>query len=183
MATLTTAEILRRRISDRPRYASELYYGDGTAATFQISGVPIITGCTSLGAFQPSAMIPVGNSWSATGVTFNYNLGLVSFSGVPSALSAFQINYTYATFSDQEIDQVTATYGTIPDMQMDLIDTLMADSYKRARWASQRGAYFDDSLTMDNLMKMRSAVYAGKTVEQGPIGDQFSWDRTQEQNG
>lgn len=180
---LTTAEILRRRISDRPRYSQELRYGDGTASTFQISGAPIVTGCTSLGAFQPSAMVPAGNGWSATGATFNYNLGLVTFSGVPSAASAFQVSYTHATFSDQEIDQVTATYGSISQMQLDLIDTLMGDSYTRARWASQRGSWIDDSQTMANLMMMRSAIFAAGTVEQGPIGDQYSWARTQETNG
>jgi hypothetical protein len=180
---LTTAELLRRHIADRPRLAVELYYGDGTASSFGISGSPIVTGCTALGAFQPSAMVPVGNSWSATGATFDYNLGTVTFSGVISANSAFQVVYTYGTFSDQEIDQVTATYGILQEMQLDLIDTLMADSYKRARWASQRGAYFDDSLTMNNLMLMRSAVFASKTTEQGPLGGIVGWSNTQSVNG
>lgn len=180
MATLTTAESLRRRISDRPRYESETYYGDGTASAFSLSGVPIVTGCTSLGSMIPSAFVAAGDHWTATGATFDYNLGRVTFSGVISANSAFQVNYTYATFSDQEIDQVTGMYGTFMEMQLDLIDTLMADSYRRARWASQRGAYFDDSLTMANLMMMRSAVFARLTVEQGPLGKMIGWSDNQE---
>jgi hypothetical protein len=176
---LNTAETLRRRLNDRPRLGIENYYGDGTANTFQISGVPIVTGCTSLGSFQPSALVPVGASWSGTGATFDYNLGLVHFSAAPSANSAFQVMYTYGTFSDQEIDQVTAIHGSFQDMQLDLIDTLMADAYRRARWASQRGAYFDDQGCMANLMMMRSAVFASKVLEVGPIGGIVGWSRTQ----
>lgn len=178
-----TAELLRRHIADRPRLAIETYYGDGTASVFSISGTPIVTGCTAQGAFQPSAFVPVGNSWSATAASFDYNLGTVAFSGVISANSAFQVRYTYATFSDAEIDQVVSSYGMLQDMQLDLIDTLMADSYRRARWASQRGAYYDDSLTMTNLMMMRSALFASKTVEQGPLGTIISWGAQQERNG
>lgn len=176
---MNTADLLRRHISDRPRLAIETYYGDGTANLFQISGSPVVTASTSLGAFQPSAMVFNGNKWSATGATFDYNLGTVAFSGVISANSSFQVSYTYATFSDDEINQVTASYGMMQEMQLDLIDTLMADSYRRARWASQRGAYFDDSLTMTNLMMMRSAVFASKTVEQGPIGSAIGWAEAQ----
>ncbi len=69
------------------------------------------------------------------------------------------------------------------EMQLDLIDTLMADSYKRAQWGGQGGASFDDSQTMQNLMMMRSAVFARLTVEQGPLGDMVSWDREQETRG
>ncbi len=180
---LTTAEILRRRISDRPRLAIETYYGDGTASAFAISGSPVITGCTALGSTMPSAYVPVGNSWSGTGASFDYQQGMVAFAGTPSALSGFQVRYTWATFSDQEIDQATASYGMFQDMQLDLIDTLMADSYKRARWASQRGAYFDDALSMSNLMLMRSAIFSEKTIEQGPLGGIVGWSKTQGTNG
>ena len=179
---LNTADTLRRRIADRPRLAVENYYGDGTAAQFSISGSPIVTGATSLGGFRPSALVPVGNSWSATGATFDYQLGTVSFSGVISGNSAFQVRYTYGTFSDQEIDQVTGLYGTFQDMQLDLINTLMADSYKRASWGSQGGGSYDDSQTMQNLMLMRSAIFASLTVEQGPIGSAISWGASQETN-
>lgn len=183
MAQLNSAEMLRRRISDRPRYTTETYYGDGTASAFMISGSPLVTGCTSLGSIAPSAFVAAGDHWTATGATFDYEQGRVTFSGVISANSAFQVNYTYATFSDQEIDQVTGSYSMMQDMQLDLIDTLMADSYKRARWASQRGAYYDDSLTMANLMMMRSAIFASKTVEQGPLGGMVPWSETQENYG
>lgn len=177
---LNTSDILRVRISDRPRLAIETYYGDGTASVFQISGTPVITGSTALGGLNPSAYVPVGNSWSATGATFEFNHGLVSFSGTISANSAFQCRYTWAVFSDQETDQITASCATMEDMRLAMIDTLMADSYKRARWASQRGAFFDDSLTMENLMSMRSAVFAEKTIEQGPLGGIVDWNKGQE---
>jgi hypothetical protein len=182
MATLNSAEILRRRVGDKPRMAIETYYGDGFNNMFQYSGNPIVTGCTSLGAIKPSAYVLAGNGWSGTASTFDYLQGTVTFSGTISALSAFQLVYTYATFSDQEIDQVTAAYGSIPDMQMDLIDTLMADSYKRMAWGSERGSTYDESKTMTNLMMMRSAVFASKTVETGPHGYFAEWAATQETN-
>ena len=182
---LNSADQLRFFLSDKPRFLVETKYGDGTASAFQLSGVPLVSGATALGAFQPSAFVPVGagggTAWSATGAAFNYHLGTVSFSGAISANSAYQASYTYATFSDQEIDLVTGMYSDMPSMRLALINNLMGDAYKRASWRSQAGASYDDSETMKNLMLMRSAILAERTDEQGPIGDIFSWS-TEQQN-
>ena len=185
MATLNTADQLRLFIGDRPRFAQETYFGDGTASSFQISGFPLVSGCTALGGFQPTAFVTGNNpsAWSATGATFDYNFGRVTFSAVPSADSAFQVIYSYANFSDQEIDFLTANYPNTKAMRMAMIDTLMADAYKRTRWSDFRGGQFDDSQTMSNLMKMRDAVWKELTVEQGPIGALISWGQSQENDG
>lgn len=178
---LNTADQLRFYINDQPRQAIETRYGDGTATTFQVSGVPIITGATAFGGYSPSAYLPVGGTaWSATGSTFNYPLGTVTFSAVISANSAFQVSYTYATFSDQEIDHVVSNFGDVNSMKLALVDNLMANSYKRARWAAQAGSLFDDSQTMANLMMMRSAIRAEMTTEQGPLGGFISTDENQQ---
>ena len=181
---LNTAEQLRFFINDRPRLSQETFYGDGTGSAFQVSGYPIITGATALGGFAPSAYNTAsgGASWTATGATFNYNLGQVSFSAVPSANSALMVRYTYATFSDAEIDLVTGLYSDLPTMRLALIDNLMGDAYKRARWGAGAGGAYDDSKTLDNLMSMRSAVRAEMTTEQGPQMVYGSWDVNQEEN-
>lgn len=177
---LTTAEQLRFFIADRPRYAMETYYGDGTAKTFQVSGAPWVSGSTNLGGRAPSALVPVGNSWSGTGVTFDYNQGLVTFSSVVSANSAFQVAYTYGTFSDAEIDFVTANCGDMYGMRLALIDHLMGDAWKRMRWASLGGAHFDDSMAMANLIRMRDAIDRDRTQSQGGEFIIDAWSRSQE---
>lgn len=184
---MNTADQLRFAMADKPRLLVETKYGDGTASAFQLSGVPLVSGGTALGAFQPSAFVPVGagggTAWSATGASFNYNLGTVSFSGAISANSAYQVSYTYAVFSDQEIDMITGMYGDMPSMRLALVSNLMSDAYKRASWQSQAGASYDDSKTMQNLMLMRSAIIAERTEEQGPVGDVFSWSTEQQNYG
>lgn len=179
---LTTAEILRFQIADRPRLQKETFYGDGTASAFQLSGYPVVSGCTSLGGLVPSAFNTAsgGASWSGTGATFSYYLGTVTFSAVPSASSALHVEYTYGTFSDAEIDLVTGLYSDLPSMRLALIDNLMGDAWKRARWAAGAGGFFDDSLSLANLMQMRSAVRAEMTNEQGPQMFYGSWDSEQE---
>lgn len=180
---LNTADQLRFYANDKPRLLVETRYGDGTGSGFQLSGVPIVSGATSFGGFQPSAFVPIGagggTAWSATGATFNYPLGMVSFANAISANSAYQVSYTYATFGDQDIDFVTGVYGDMYAMRLALIDNLMSDSFKRARWAAGRGAYYDDSTTMANLMLMRKAIIEERTTEQGPLGDIISWDEQQ----
>lgn len=187
MANLNSADALRFFMADRPRLLMETKYGDGTASAFQISGVPLVTGGTALGGFAPSAFVPIGvgggTAWSATGATFNIPLGTVSFNNAISANSAYQVKYTYSTFSDQEIDFVTGLFTDMYAARLALIDNLMADSYKRASWGVQRGAFYDDSKTMQNLMLMREAIYKEMTVETGPQGDILSWDANQQNFG
>lgn len=182
-----TADSLRWYANDKPRLLTEVRYGDGTASAFQLSGVPLVTGGTAFGAFQPSAYVPIGagggTAWSATGATFNLPLGTVSFSAAISAQSAYQVSYTYATFSDADIDFVTGLVGDMLSMRLALIDNLMSDAYKRASWGSQAGARYDDSKTMANLMLMRSAIRAEMVEEIGPAGDIVSWDANQEVYG
>jgi hypothetical protein len=179
---LNSADQLRFFGNDQPRFLIETRYGDGTASSFQVSGAPIVSGATAFGGVPPSAFVPIGGTaWSGTGATFNYPLGIVSFAAPISANSAFQVDYTYGTFSDQEIDFVTGNFGDMYAMRLALIDNLMSNSYKRARWVAQRGgASYDDSETMSNLMLMRSALIAERTTEQGPLGDIISWDEQQQ---
>lgn len=173
---LNSADQLRFAMSDKPRLLMETRYGDGTANLFQLSGVPLVSGASALGGMVPSAYVPVAAGWSATGgATFDYQLGTVAFTTAISANSAFQVRYTYATFSDQEIDLVTGLYGDLPSMRLALVDNLMGDAYKRAAWRSQAGASYDDKETMKNLMLMRSAIIAQRTDEQGPLGAVISW--------
>lgn len=177
---INSADSLRFFSNDQPRQMIETKYGDGTAQLFQMSGMPMVTGATAFGGYTPSAFVPHANGWTATGATFSLPLGTVTFPVAISANSAFQVSYTYATFSDFEIDMVTGLYpGDSYSQRLALIDNLMADSYKRARWAAGRGAYFDDSTTMQNLMLLRSAIRGEATTEQGPLGDIISWDDQQ----
>ena len=168
-------------MNDKPRLQVETRYGDGTARMFQMSGTPIVTGAQ--GAFQPSAFVAGAGQWTSTGATFDAALGTVSFSGTISANSAFQVTYTYATFSDDEINFITGAYGDMYGMRLALVDALMADAYKRAKWGAARGVYYDDTKTMDNLMQLRSAIIAARTTEQGPIGEIISWGDQQQYYG
>ena len=70
---LTTAQQVRTRIADRWRQAEEIRYGDGTASGFKLAqGAPFST-------ISASSAYVVNAGWSATGATFDADLGTVKF--------------------------------------------------------------------------------------------------------
>lgn len=172
---LTTAQQVRRTISDPWRRKSEVQYGDGTASGFQLSeGAPysMISAAT--------ASVPI-TGWSATGATIDTALGYAEFSGVISASSAVRFDYQWAVFSDDEVSYFTAAGGgTVNGAALKAIDALMFDSYKRARWAAPDGSMYDDSKAVDNLVKMRSAISAQVVQDIAPGGGFASWAENQE---
>src|SRR3989304_9917241 len=103
---LTTAQQVRLRISDRWRWAEEYRGGDGTALKFKLGqGAPF----SNLSAL--SAFVPVAAGWSATGGTFDTGLGLVEFSGLVSANSAWRAEYQWAVFSDRSEERRVGKEG------------------------------------------------------------------------
>lgn len=182
---MTSAEILRFQMSDRPHFANEVYFGDGTASAFQMSGFPMITGCANLGGQNPTVTIrsDTEDSWSgtalaATGLLF----GMITFaSPIPYGVP-FQVGYTYAAFSDQDIDYFTANApGDLNGQKLKMIDTLLTDYVTRARWNAQ-GVSVDDHVVFENLLKLRETLWKQMTVEQGPLGGVESWAVQQQYN-
>lgn len=179
-----SAQQLRLRVNDKPRRRVVTLLGDGTASAYEVqSNVGgIVTGAGVPAAGVPSAYIPVGGTaWSATGATFNFNDGVVAFGGPISANSAFQCVYYDAVFNDEEIDYFTGNYGDLTHAHLEVVNTLLMDAYKRAAWAGG-GVNYNDSKTLDNLMKVRDNLWAQITSEQGPQGGFESWAEEQQNN-
>ena len=183
---MNSAENLRFAIGDRPQYSVETYLGDGTASAFQVSGYPMITGATALGGQAPSVTIrnANGDSWTATGLAETGLLfGRVVFNQPIPENFPFQVGYTYATFSDNEIDSFTANNpGDLNGQKLAVIDTLLIDYAKRARWNAQ-GVSVDDHVVFENLLKMRETLWKQMTEQLGPLGGMASWSQSQQNYG
>lgn len=172
---LTTAEQVRLRIQDRWRWAEENRYGDGSASAFKLAqGSPysIISAA--------SALVAGAAGWSGTGAAFDTGLGLLTFSGVPSANTGFKAVYQWAVFSDADIEYFTAAgAGTVPGAALEAVRALMFDSLKRARWAAPDGTQYDDTKAQDTLTKMHDLLLKEIAQDLGAEGGIESWSETQ----
>ena len=180
---MNSADNLRFRMADRPQLAIETYLGDGTASAYQISGVPIVTGGTALGGRSLNVEIrnANGDSWTATSLmATSLALGLITFAQPIPFGFPFQVTYTFATFSDSEIDEFTAASpGDLNGQKIGMIDVLLVDYAKRSRWNAQ-GVSMDDSVVFQNLLKLREELWKQMTQEIGPQGGLVSWAEGQQ---
>lgn len=152
---LTTAQQVRLRIADRWRYAEEVRFGDGTASGWKLAqGAPFST-LVSASAFLA---LPAPTGWSGTGATFDVDLGLVKFSAVITANSAWRVDYRWAVFSDDEIGHFTAVGGTIAGAALEAVRTLEFDSLKRSKWAAPDGTEYDDTMAQAQLLAMKTQL-------------------------
>ncbi len=174
---LTTAQQVRTRIADRWRQAEEIRYGDGSASGFKLAqGAPFSTISMTSAYILPSAF----TGWSATGATFDSDLGTVKFSAVISALTAWRAEYQWAVFSDNEIGHFTAVGGTVAGASLEAVRALMFDSLKRSKWAAPDGTQYDDTMAQDTLLKMEERLLAEIVKEEGPAGGIESWAEQQQ---
>lgn len=171
---LTTAQQVRLRIRDPWRYAEELRVGDASAAEFKLAqGAPFST----LSALSAYVFLPAPTGWSATGGTFDTTLGLVQFSGIISANSAWRARYQWAVFSEDEVGHFTAVGGTIAGAALEAVRALMFDGLKRAKWAAPDGTEYDDTAAMRLLEKMEERLI--EEIRQDPAGGIESWSEQQ----
>jgi hypothetical protein len=140
--TLTTAQAVRLRVQDYPRWFEVARVGDGTATLFDVP----YTNLTSASAY----VAPGGTAWSATGCTVNTS-GVVEFSGIISANTAWRLRGVYSIFSDEEIGQFTADGVTVPGAALQAVYALQFDALKRAKWAAPDGTTFDDTAALSKL--------------------------------
>ena len=170
---LTTAQQVRLRIQDNWRYAQEPRFGDGSASAFRLSqGAPYST------ISGVALLVSTTAGWTATGGGWNTGLGLVTFSGVISANSAWQAEYQWAVFSDDEVGYFTAVGGTINGAAREAVKTLMFDNARRARWSSPDGTSYDDTKSMSDLRAMYDLLVTDDE-ETGPAGGIESWGEQQ----
>lgn len=166
---LTSAQSVRLKIADTPRLADLTFYGDGYASAFLLPHSNLSSG---------SAFVQGTNTWAATGATFNES-GIVSFSGVISANSAFRTTYTYSVFSETEISAFIDEGGSVKGAALAALETLFFDAAKRARWMAADGSQFDDTLSSDNLWKAWSALKEDQYNEAAAIIGINSWTLNQ----
>lgn len=166
--TLTSAQLLRLFIQDQPRIQDRTLAGDGSAASFPLADRNL----TSASAFVMAA-----GGWSATGATFDPT-GQVAFSGVISAATAFRVTYIYSNFSDTEINQYLSA-GTMNEAQIQVVQTLMFDSLKRASWASPDGTRFDDTQAMSELNAMYDRLKLEQYQDAAQGGGIIGWGENQ----
>ena len=171
---LTTADQVRLRISDRWRWSEEVRAGDGTASGWKLGqGAPFSNVCSA------SAFVAVAAGWSATGAAIDTGLGLVTFSAVISANSAWRAAYQWAVFSDEEVGYFTAVGGDVPGAALEAVRSLMFDSLRRAKWAAPDGTQYDDTAAQKQLLAMEERLLAEIDRDTGPAGGIESWSENQ----
>ena len=170
---LTLEQAVRLRIQDNLRLGEEFLQGDGLASAFKLrQGAP--HSWITAGA----AFVSGNGAWTATGGSYNNELGRVTFSGVVSANTAFRVEYQWAVFSTDEIGQFTAVGGNVNGAAIEAIKTLMFDNLKRARWAAPDGTSYDDTKSMNDLRAMYDLLKEEEREE--PSGGIESWGEQQE---
>lgn len=175
---LTTAQLFRRRIADRHLRTAESLTGDGLTSAFQLGGFPIASGTAQSIAGSATVLSPY-----VTGYSFDYTYGVVTFPSAIPAGSAFGTAvYYFSVFSDEDIDQIlSANNNDFDRSELEVIRILMADNYKRAKWAAPGGLSYDESQTMRNLVLRYSALYnmIYNTPHQQASPAPISWAETQ----
>ncbi len=171
---LTTAQAVRLRISDRWRYGEEARAGDGTGSAFKLAqGSPFST------LVSASVQVAVAAGWSATGASCDTALGVVTFSGVISANSAWRAGYQWAVFGDDEIDHFILAGGTVAGAALEAVRSLLFDSLRRAKWAAPDGTEFDDTAAQRTLLEMENRLVEEIDRSDGPAGGIESWSEQQ----
>ncbi len=170
---LSTAQQVRSRIQDYPKYADYTRYGDGTASRFTLEHTNLVT---------PTAYVaPGGTAWSATGCTFNSAAipAYVDFSATIPRDTAVRVSYQWTVFSDDEIGHFTAVGVNVAGAALEAIRALRFDGLKRARWMSPDGGQFDDTNAISELGRIESALKV--ELEENAIvgGSIYSWSETQ----
>jgi hypothetical protein len=168
-----TAQV-RLRINDKWRYAAEELFGNGYDSTYKLAqGQPYST------ITAASATIRMASSYSGTGASFDASLGLVSFSGVISALSAFRAVYQWAVFSDAEIAQfISDGGGSVAGASLEAVRGLMFDHLKRARWSAPDGTQYDDTQSRVLLKQMYDMLK--QEIDEVPSGGIEAWAEQQQ---
>ncbi len=167
--SLTSAQQLRLKIADTPRLADLTFYGDGMATAFLLPHGNISSG---------SAFVPGTNIWAATGATFNES-GMVSFTGVISANSAFRTTYVYSVFSETEVSAFIEEGGNIVGAGLAALQTLFFDAAKRARWMAADGSQFDDTISIAALRDAYSALQDQQMTDAAAVIGMQSWTLNQ----
>lgn len=175
MPALDITAQVRLRVSDRWRYGEEVRGGDGSASGFKLAqGAPFAS------IQSGSAFVSTPAGWSATGgVTFDTGLGLLTFTNVISANSAWRASYVWALFSDDEITNFITIGGGIPGAALEACRTLMFDSLRRSRWAAPGGSQYDDTKAMDQLQKLYDQLLEELRDNQGTGGIE-TWAENQQ---
>lgn len=171
MPLTTTAQQVRIYIRDIPRFADVTRYGDGTATVFNLAPDTNLS--------SGSAFVPLGGAaWTATGATFDAS-GIVAFSGVISANSAFRLTYVNSVFSEDEIGLFITAGGTIKGAALEALGSLMFDAARCARWGSVDGSYYDDTSTQSHLRQLYDKLKDEIEREATTAGGMNSWSLAQ----
>ena len=168
---MSALQQVRLRIADFPSIADLTYASDGSGSAFNLQHRNITSG---------TAFVLGSNSqWSATAAAFDAP-GIVTFSAVISANSAYRVRYVYSTFSDDEINNWLDVGGTVAGASLEAVQTLMFDSLRRASWRAPDGSSYDDKLALSDLKALYDVLRDVQDDEAFGGGGVESWSINQE---
>lgn len=172
MTLTTSAQYVRVKIRDIPRFMDVTRYGDGTATVFSLA--------PSLNLSSGSAFVPLNaTAWTATGATFDAS-GFVTFSNVISANSAYRLTWVESTFSEDEIGLFITAGGTLNGAAIEAVIALMFDSLKCASWGASDGSTFSNTAAQQAAQQLYEKLIKEQQGEAIAAGGMNSWSVNQE---
>ncbi|MBN1261083.1 MAG: hypothetical protein JXB35_10420 [Anaerolineae bacterium] len=120
---LTNLQRVRLAIADRLRLVlnEHLGTGDGTTLHFQMGLFPVLD---ETDALQVDGVAQVRD----TDYTIENDVGLVTFAAAPADGAAVRATYRWASFSDDELNDLLSEYGTVNAAAAAALRWLLADT-------------------------------------------------------
>lgn len=166
---LSDLQTLRLKISDTPSIETYEDVGDGQRSAFVLPDRVIYSGSALVHDAQ--------GRYTATGATLES--GMLTFSGVISANSAFMAQYVTVTFSDDEVQQFLDDGGSVIGGAIEAVQSLLFDTVKRVRWMAPDGTQYDDTQAKEKLAALLDKFNEQQEREAFSSGGIVGWGENQ----
>jgi hypothetical protein len=151
MISMTNLELIRKKLADDYKFASDANTGDAKTTIFQLAH----------GNIQDETMEVYLDGEITSDYTIDRERGLLKFTPAPGEDVEVLVQYYFSAFSDEEItsflsDNQNDIYSTL----IDLVEILLADSSRRFDYSTGQ-TDVKPSQVFQNLKEMRE-IYKSK---------------------
>lgn len=159
---MTDIATIRRRIGDRPKAQNDIMEGNGVDRVIDLQHGNVWDVIVRIGETE----IPAAN------YTVDAEPGRITFNAPPDQAAAIRISYLYATYTDEEIQELIDEYGldgaTIAILEELTADTARFHDYSQGETSSKRSQVFDHLLKLlENYRAKATAAKRGSGLRIG----------------
>lgn len=156
MATSSEIEQVRRRIGDSVKSNTEMLAGDGTTVLFDLKFKNVWDAVVKI------AGVPT------TDFTVNGKSGQIIFTTAPANKASIEVTYSYAGYTDDDINDMIGTYG-VSGSVVECLNELLVDSarfydYSQGQTTDKRSQIFDHLKTLLAKAEAEAGLSGGEVV-------------------